>query len=225
MDALKEIPQIFFDLIARVIPGLLALFVLDCDGVLQWSRVVSSVSGSRSQESNSFGLSLLIAIAAAYLIGHMLSLISKQLESLADYSGFTYRAVKNIEKDLHRPPVSWAEVSLEAEEVRKKDWTSNDEIWQKYDWLRVNKPSAGSLAVRMRAEYTMYFSVCAVLLLTVLGPNLKYITFYVPWRFVLVFTAVLTLHRAHDLKQKFAGSVRKLYRAANSALLNKTVGA
>jgi hypothetical protein len=34
------------------------------------------------------------------------------------------------------------------------------EVWIWYDWLRVFVPGAGALAARIRAEYTMYSSVC-----------------------------------------------------------------
>jgi uncharacterized protein (TIGR00725 family) len=214
MEALKEIPQIFFDLIARVVPGLLALFVLDCYGVLPWSGIVNAVSGGRSQGGNSFGVALFI-VATAYLLGHMLSLISKHLEKVAEYFACIYLAVEPTWVKSPRRATLWAKVRSVQKSARqidkdRKAKLTRDEIWQKYDWLRVNKSAAGSLAVRIRAEYTMYFSICAVLLLTVFGPNLRY------WRLVLVLTAVFTLHRAQDVKKTFANSVRNLYRAANS---------
>src|SRR4051794_29421603 len=96
MEVLKLVPQIFFDLIARVAPGLLALFVLDCDGTVSWSGLLTTVSGGRIEPSNAFAYSAFTAVVGAYLIGHLLSLVSKGLETVADHCAYTWSAIDSV---------------------------------------------------------------------------------------------------------------------------------
>jgi hypothetical protein len=195
MDALKAIPQLFFDVFARIIPGLVALVVLHGNGIMRWDRVLSLLAGEQLRDSNAFGFAVLAALTGAFVIGHLLSPIAKALEAAATFYSEIFReGLNDAFKDSAFKPRKGVEID-----------------WVKYDWLRVKKPDAGALAVRIRAEYTMYFSLSAVFLAAVLGPDFNSIHFVIPWRFVFVAAALVLMMRAHQTKQTFAKSVVNLY--------------
>ena len=92
-------------------------------------------------------------------LGHLLAPLDKLLRRLShpadvikplfsDKPKASQKLVKFVKSQLGDPP------SYEEH--------FEEEIWIWYDWLRVFVPSAGSLAVRIRAEYTMYSSLAAV---------------------------------------------------------------
>src|SRR5215813_6122454 len=130
MDALKLVPQLFFDLIARVVPGvvLLVLFSLITPG-MSWETTLNLAAGGKLDKGNAFAFSLFLPLALGYVLGHLIAPLGKLLG----------RA------------------------------TTANEPWERYDYLRVHLPDIGALTAKIRAEYTMHFSLAAAFLLGTVG--------------------------------------------------------
>ncbi|WP_273457647.1 hypothetical protein, partial [Nevskia ramosa] len=98
------------------------------------------------------------------------------------------------------------------------------EPWRQYDWLRVHRPDAGALAAKIRAEYTMHFSLAAAFLLGLLIAT--YWTFVSPdaasnpwWRLIaLIGLIALSLYRGHGTVKTFCASVNDLYAVAQERI-------
>ena len=183
MDALKLIPQLFFDLIARVVPGVVAFMLLallwpGCD----WTLVLETASGGWLDEGNVFAFAFFVPLGAGYVMGHLIAPIGRMM------------------RELTKPkPVA--------------------EPWRHYDWLRVHRPDAGALAAKIRAEYTMHFSLAAAFLLgfffalygvlTLESANAAW------WKPAVLFALLtLSLYRGHETIDTFCSSVNHLYSVA-----------
>jgi uncharacterized protein (TIGR00725 family) len=213
MEALKLIPQIFFDIIARVAPGMFALFILDSSGVLPWATLLQTVAAGKLDNNNVFGFAVVTSLVGAYILGHFLSLASKQLENFSEWFSPWIAADKQRRKPKkHKPPFTgWQSTVGSLRKEQEEHWKK---VFPHYDWLRVHKADAGSLAVRIRAEYTMYFSLAAALLLSIFGPQPARPRFWLPWNLVAVSAGGFLLMRAHNTKGTFASCVEQLYKAA-----------
>ena len=90
------------------------------------------------------------------------------------------------------------------------------EPWHQYDWLRVHRPDAGALAAKVRAEYTMHFSLAVAFLLGLLLSLYSLVTIGSPsavwWQPVaLLLLLGLSLYRGHETVETFCASVNHLY--------------
>jgi hypothetical protein len=162
MDALKVIPQVFFDLIARVVPGTVAIILISIALPQDtWSGITQFLKDDAPKViTDSATLWVLTLIELSYVVGHLLSPISKMLEKtvddllasdgvikklFSDKPGATPELVEFIKKQLGNP-TSYQEYF-------------EDELWIWYDWLRLFNPDAGSLTARIRSEYAMYYAL------------------------------------------------------------------
>jgi hypothetical protein len=87
MDSLKLIPQIFFDLIGRVVPGALgvvACLLLSGTTWESWLRVTLG----QSLATDSLSGAILIFLAAAYVVGQMLSPAAKLIQQIGEVKYF-----------------------------------------------------------------------------------------------------------------------------------------
>jgi hypothetical protein len=163
MDALKIIPQAFFDAIARVVPGVLTLLLLAWLEPAIWKNVANAtavaISGDTDKPS-SVGL-----LIVAYMLGHLMSPGTKLVQRITE----RYPRVRGKEDPptLSPQPMtqkicrilhSWTSVNTEDEAKSLKPNSKH------YDWLRVKSPDAGGLAAKLRAEFTMYNSIAFVAL-------------------------------------------------------------
>src|SRR5207237_1000509 len=119
-----------------------------------------------------------------YLVGQLLSLVSKHLERLTDRISKWCATWQNGKTT--RSSSSLSKAKKEQDDATRG--TKEIPIWEQYDWLRVNKSDAGALAVRIRAEYTMHYSCAAVIFLTAVGPAIRCVNFWIPWRRLFVVT-------------------------------------
>lgn len=182
VDAIKLIPQLFFDLIARVVPGVVTLILLvwlmpECE----WSCMLNATAGGKLTDNNAFAFAFFIPLGAGFVIGHLIAPLGKWLRTA------TQRAA------LREP-------------------------WRNYDWLRVHRPDAGALAAKIRAEYTMHFSLAAAFLLGFAGALAMRWLGYAPKSWietaVLFLLTALALYRGHETAKTFATSVGHLYDVA-----------
>jgi hypothetical protein len=180
MDFLKFIPQLFFDLIARVVPGVAALVIaVWVSPTLHWADLLGLAAGGELDASNAFAFAFFVPLGVGFVLGHLLSPLGKLLciWSKAD------------------PPV---------------------QPWQKYDWLRVHRPDAGALAAKIRAEYSMHFSLAAAFLLGALQVGYYVVSAGAPashcWTgAALLVLMVLSLYRGHETTATFCACVNHLH--------------
>jgi hypothetical protein len=124
MEALKEIPQIFFDLVARVAPGMFALFILDSSRVPPWATLLSVIAAGRLDSKNVFMFAAITALAGAYILGHFLSLASKHLEALGEWCS-RWIAAAGKRREVQRPGEQfkgWRVVVADLRREDKKYW-------------------------------------------------------------------------------------------------------
>lgn len=101
---LKLIPQLFFDLIGRVVPGALgvvACLLLSGTTWESWLRVILG----ESLATDSLPVAILIFLAAAYVVGQLLSPAAKLVQRIGElkYFGPKPKAVGYDWLRLHHP--------------------------------------------------------------------------------------------------------------------------
>lgn len=115
MDALKLIPQVFFDLIARVVPGAAAMVAILAHTATTWESWLGTIFGEALGTSPS--VSALMLLACCYLIGQLLSPLAKVLQRIGELSIFTPRE-KAADYDwlrMHQPDAGAHCAKLRAE--------------------------------------------------------------------------------------------------------------
>jgi hypothetical protein len=82
MDSLKLIPQFFFDLIARVVPGAVAILVALRLTKTTWESWLNGTLGKALAESSS--VSVLMFFAGSYVAGQLLSPLAKLVQRIGE---------------------------------------------------------------------------------------------------------------------------------------------
>jgi len=119
MDALKTVPQLFFDAIARVVPGLTALllyFGFFDQGWSHWRRFAEGVIAKKDDYPQ--GFVILSLLVGAYVCGQFVSPFAKQLEIVTD--GLRKRKGIAVQYDwlrLHCPDAGALCAKIRAEYV------------------------------------------------------------------------------------------------------------
>jgi len=88
MDSLKLIPSIFFDAIARVVPGTAAIFaylVLFHDS---WSGLLGRYLGSPFAQDDALLTATLLFFFAAYIVGQLISPFAKLVQRIGELKLF-----------------------------------------------------------------------------------------------------------------------------------------
>ena len=80
MDALKFLPQAFFDVIGRIIPGFIALLLLSWCAPSAWQSVTEALA--RLTGTSTLPVWLLLGIS--YVVGHLLSPATKQIQRMGE---------------------------------------------------------------------------------------------------------------------------------------------
>ena len=122
MDALKLIPQVFFDVIGRVVPGSLRIFLwlmLDSEAPMHWDHILRRAFMSTSKEAIPTLLALSSVLGFGYVLGHILSPITKFIQAKGEWLS----PLKTPLDEKHPGALS----------------KSN-----KYEWLRLHRPEAGA---------------------------------------------------------------------------------
>jgi hypothetical protein len=177
VDILKLVPQLFYDLISRVIPGFVALAVLAAAVDLKLGKLATDFwDGAKAMQDSALFLGFGFLLAA-YLVGHILSPISDFLEKHIAERLFPayYRVLKNAvsgHSDYSPSMQSFflKELGLEKgddpEKVPLGRYRKTVFVW--FDWLRINNPDAGARAAKIRAEYRMHSQNAVVFILALL---------------------------------------------------------
>jgi hypothetical protein len=186
MDALKAIPQFFFDLIGRMVPGSVVFFVLHFFLDTQWTlwrdTIVGALAFYPAENPPSTFVVLTLALAA-FALGHIISPLTKRIQRLGE----------RFPKELETPPEESAN----------------------YAWLRVHSAEAGGHCAKLRAEFTMYNGLAAAFLLAAplsyffgSHPLIQVGSFLV--------LAVLMAYRGREGRKTFTDNVRDFFSAATN---------
>jgi hypothetical protein len=148
-QALGVIPNAYFDLIARVMPGCLFLFAM---GRLSRKNPVSVLTDAfipYGELRGSTSAWLIVTVVAAYILGHAFSPIVRFLEQGPEGTDVRRRSdPQKIGLRRYLLPPFWTCPEATKEECKK--------VQASYNRLRSQNPSVAALAIRIRAEYTMY---------------------------------------------------------------------
>jgi hypothetical protein len=207
MDGLKLIPSVFFDAIARVVPGaaaILAFLVLFQGGGAarqSWSSIVDRYLGSPFAATNSLLVSTSLFLFAAYVVGQLLSPYAKLVQRIGE-SEFVQgiarsRLVQRIGKGLGFNPKQMPNAPSGA-----------------YDWLRTHGKAAGAQCAKIRAEFTMHNGLAVVFLTSSVCYPIQ--TPDWDWRILLalLIATVSTAIRGRTTRDTFEETVRKFADAA-----------
>jgi hypothetical protein len=164
MDVLKLIPQLFYDLISRVLPGSLAIVLIGGALNIQIGKLLADFwdGATAIQESALFlGICLL---TAAYLLGQLMSPLSDFIEDniVKRLFSASFNVLKSIVSTTSEYPESMRNVLIQEIGVEVSNTAKltsrhfKNAIFLWYDWLRVNNSDAGARAAKIRAEYRMH---------------------------------------------------------------------
>jgi len=152
MDALKQIPQAFFEFFARLVPGfvVLTLWMTLFDGMGQWQAALKSLTADLLSEANIVSVILIVGLFACYAAGQLIAPFGKAMQRITE-------AVVNPKKAVEKIAGLFPNAN-DSGEVPPGD----------YDWLRARAPELGSFVAKIRAEYTMFYAVAAIFFASIL---------------------------------------------------------
>ncbi|WP_455205576.1 hypothetical protein [Kaarinaea lacus] len=177
MDSLRIIPQFFYDVIGRILPGSAAIvgFALAMEIPLD-TLLASSISpSSKLKDSILFILTLFVALS--YMLGHLMGVFHDILRKiLKDLCFSDFNVLRKWICPLPHANDNFKSSTLKKEfddtqqricrENDKDEYTTVLFIW--YDWLRVEYPDVGNRITKLRAEYTMRAGIASAALLSLI---------------------------------------------------------
>lgn len=184
MDALKAIPQFFFDLIGRMVPGSAAFLLLhqffDPDWHY-WNAFIKGITATSDIDTPSNTFVGLAVMLITYALGHILSPLTKKIQRITE---------------KYPSPLK-----------------KNESESENYAWLRLHYPGPGGNCAKLRAEFTMYKGLAAACVLGVIAsPVLEPHTVWGSVVFALL--AVLMAKRGREGHETFSSSVEDFCNAA-----------
>lgn len=179
MDNLKVIPQVFYDLIARIIPGAIAIWVLTAACNIKSERIVAALLDGFPELQHSAFILIIVFLLSAYLAGHLISTVndfppfrwtlSKIFPSFSTIlrkirDGLCTDYLKNEMDRLVKEVVCGDTAPSEARD--EKHYKAAVYLW--YDLLRVRYPDVGGRLTKLRAEYHMRKRIAEVLFIAMI---------------------------------------------------------
>lgn len=188
MEALKFIPQLFFDLLGRIVPGFLAMIL----GLLVYYQIGHNISWKELSEA-----SFWLASIVAFIIGHLVSPLTKAIQRWHEVNADPLKGIKKFafklfilffKKEIKAKESKVIGDYIESQKshnevhesssnefgnitnsqsdkiVNKKNMSDKDTRSHMYNWLRIKEADAGALCAKLRAEFTMYNSFAAIFL-------------------------------------------------------------
>jgi len=197
MEALKLIPQVFFDLFARVIPGCVGIVSYLILSEEDWESIVSYLFGpSFARESTT--LSFLIFLGAGFIVGELLSPLAKTVQKINEIR-FPFKKKEKKENIKAKDPADQA-LKEEGKFSEKK---------LRYDRLRLEKPEVGALCAKIRAEFTMHNALSVVFAINSIYYPFSGLTFRWYIFTLLLLMTILTAYRGRTTNQTFNETVAK----------------
>ena len=187
MEFGKLVPQIFFDILTRFVPGA----VLLCSWIVflgqdDWRRLLNSLLGGNLHGDNALPVSMLAVAFLSFLLGYLLAPFTRGVQRLNE-----------------APPL--------VTRVTRRRWFANDpDAEPRYDWLRAHRPAAGALCAKIRAEYTMYYALSAAFLAVAVMAS---VSGAFAWALASLLTVPLTAWRGAKIEETFQETTRKFHSA------------
>ena len=189
MNDIKVIPQVFYDVIARIIPGTVAILALMSASNRKLQDVITILFNGSTELTNSTFVLILTLLVLAFLLGHFISALSdffllrwiltKPLRSFFKILQDTLNELcnDNLEKRVSQLIEDTVGSSTPTqEEVTQKPHKEKSKrvepevaafyLW--YDRVRVLNPDVGSRLAKLRAEYHMRERIAQALLIALL---------------------------------------------------------
>jgi len=213
MDALRVIPQVFFDLIARMVPGAVALFLSALAVPGSWPVLSNGIKSGPQVVQESGALWFVTLFLASYSVGQILAPLARALQSSIDRllpkKGVVAHFYGTPEREALHPQAHFFREEL----GETYDEQHERSIWIWYDWLRVYVPGAGELVARIRAEYTMYssLSVAFAIACVVRIPLLTFTTRDLTFLACMLALSALMAFRYRQTEYTFRQSVTNFY--------------
>jgi hypothetical protein len=201
--AAELIPQVFFDILARYVPGLVLvgswILLLGQD---DWPALLSTVVGGQLSSGNAFLTAALVLLFVPFVVGYVIAPFAKAVQ-------------RGNEHGWWLPPRPSRSVYESGERKwRPKDWwVLSDKAGEEgYDWLRENASDGGALSAKIRAEFTMYNALSvAFLAITVMAC----IAGEYPWAVASALATPLMAYRGATIEETFHSTTREHCKAAN----------
>jgi len=207
MDKLQLIPQVFFDLIARVIPGAAGIVACLLLSNTTWESALNNTLGA-SFTTNSSTLGFLIFLAASYVAGQVISPAAKLIQRLGESVSLSWLA-ECIRKLGDAMPDSWAAKSIRRLAKSVPLQKLADKRNGAYDRLRLRHAESGALCAKIRAEFTMHNGLSAVLFFSAVLYPLRGKEWHWLMLCVLFFGALLTAFRGRTTRDTYNETVIK----------------
>ncbi|MGB4847669.1 MAG: hypothetical protein WBP41_07095 [Saprospiraceae bacterium] len=222
MEFLKIIPQVFFDLIARVVPGSVGIVAYLLLSGKTWETSLAYIFGD-SFSQGSPALSLLIFLATGYIIGELISPAAKEVQRIGE-KGIRKYFIENVLAKVFTKSQNKKEIKLTGEQLKEKKEEENLQKQKKleYDRLRFTNPDVGALCAKIRAEFTMHNGLAVVFALSALSYPLIVISypfnmseFHLSIEFILIIMMIVTANRGRATNDTFKDTVSKFTQISN----------
>jgi hypothetical protein len=204
METLKLIPQVFFDLLARVVPGcvgLVSYFVLTGK---PWNDIISYLFGASFVQDSST-LSFLIFLGTGFVVGEIISPAAKWVQRINE--GKIPKSIKEYKEARIEDKLK--KLSLKKDEYR----FSKDKL--RYDRLRFEKSEIGALCAKIRAEFTMHNSLAVVFAIDAFYYPFSVISFHWYILFLFIVLTIITANRGRSTNDTFNETVAKFVQILN----------
>jgi hypothetical protein len=174
METLRLLPQVFYDLISRVIPGVIGLVLISYALERDLGGLISGpFAGAPALQTSPLFLGI-ATVGASYIMGQITAPISdlyeRHLVSRIVPAGYwTFPAAMQPESahtDAFRAFLR-RELELQHPDAALAARRFNAMLFVWYDWLRVWKPEAGMRVTKLRAEYRMFGGIAVSALFAV----------------------------------------------------------
>jgi hypothetical protein len=229
MEALKLIPQVFFDLLARLVPGCLGLVSYLILWKKDWESIITYLFGqSFARESKT--ISFFIFLGAGFVLGELLSPLAKMVQRIneikipASTSGFKIlkRRCRNYFKisfnkmfRVRVRKISLLKRLAKQKSQKQQKETKFDEKKLRYDRLRMEKPDIGALCAKIRAEFTMHNGLSVVFAIDSICYPLSNLPFHCYILLLLLFIFFLAAYRGRTTDKTFNDTVAKFVQLLN----------
>jgi len=235
MEISKIIPEIYYDLLGRVIPGLMALWIW-CDALgYDWVTITVGIYVGSKTLSESVFVLVVTTLLMAYLVGYLIGPLSNFVHSkvLAKMFPSFFNVLKDASSNgPNQYPTEFREffrnetsriLRTATETASASEYRRITYLW--YDWVRITDPTAGTRLAKIRAEYRMLEGLCVVFGTAILGyvTSVWLISKAIDWGFIIgctLVTIILVLN-ASRLFQTFQWAViNHYYQLKNSSSSN-----
>ena len=250
MEALKLIPQAFFEFFARLVPGAVALAIWMAlfDGVHEWPVILQAVAAGRLDKANALVFATLVAVFIAYTLGQLVAPLGKAVQRISEFLAVpvAWALIK---------PRNWARdvVGKNPETLagRRRRWLRQRHVFlwppsgngwvliavrlvdfapaprekdkNSYDYLRANAPEVGALVAKIRSEYTMFNALTAIFAIAAIAYAGSRAA--ASWRIstLLVVAAIVCACRGYFVEKRMGQSAKKLRSAFDEFRLSEPV--